>query len=257
MEIELYFELCQPFPIEDVEVLPGATNGAKDKALAMPYADLRAYQRRLDLVVGPGNWQVSYRPWGENAAICSLTIQGIVREDVGEEKAGDPNCRTSAVAQAFKRTCSSFGLGRYLYDLPAVWAAYDANSKRFKDPVGAVKEIYSKAGLLKAAAVTTPQTQKPMPASQAANPSPVTKQGTEVPVDQVDMAELKAMSDVELKRLNWGHLEGRALLSRDFGVGSRDGLDPAAYCRFLAVLKSIPRPPADEKAPMPERQIRS
>jgi hypothetical protein len=160
MEADTYFLLCQPFPIEDIEVLPGATNSAKDKALAMPYADMRAYQRRLDLVVGALNWQVSYRPWGENAVICSLTISGITREDVGEEKATDPNCRTSAVAQAFKRTCSSFGLGRYLYDLPTVWAPFDSIGKRFRDPAGTVKEIYSKAGLLK---VDTPQTQKVAP----------------------------------------------------------------------------------------------
>lgn len=246
MELELYFELCQPFPVEDIEVLPGATNQAKDKALAMPYADMRAYQRRLDLVVGAMNWQVSYRPWGENAVICSLTIQGIVREDVGEEKATDPNCRTSAVAQAFKRTCSSFGLGRYLYDLPSVWAAYDASSKRFRDPVGTAKEIYVKAGLpVKPAAAVTPQTQKTV--------SSLKKPLVEVDPKDVDLGDLKAQTDIELKRLGWGHLEGRALLSRDFGVGSRDGLSPAAYCQFLAILKSIPRPAKGEKARLPER----
>jgi len=38
---------------------------------------------------------------------------------------------TAAEAQAFKRACSMFGLGRYLYGLPALWVDYDAQTRQF------------------------------------------------------------------------------------------------------------------------------
>ena len=37
---------------------------------------------------------------------------------------------TTAEAQAFKRACSKFGLGRYLYDLPIHWMPYDSQKKQ-------------------------------------------------------------------------------------------------------------------------------
>jgi hypothetical protein len=39
----------------------------------------------------------------------------------GEEWADEDNAMTSAEAQAFKRACSCFGLGRYFYDFDAPW----------------------------------------------------------------------------------------------------------------------------------------
>ncbi len=65
---------------------------------------------------------VEYLPIGERAIRCRLTILGVVREDVGEcAQASDENAWTSATMQAFKRACSAFGLGRYLYNLPKPW----------------------------------------------------------------------------------------------------------------------------------------
>jgi len=46
---------------------------------------------------------------------CELTIFGMGSHSAtGEEWADDDNAGTSAEAQAFKRACSCFGLGRYL-----------------------------------------------------------------------------------------------------------------------------------------------
>src|SRR5437867_3836851 len=78
----LYAELIAPFPMELIELKPGKVNGKR--ALALAYADARAYQERLDQVVGPDNWSVEYRPLGAYAVLCRLTILGVVREDVGE-----------------------------------------------------------------------------------------------------------------------------------------------------------------------------
>ena len=42
---------------------------------------------------------------------------------------------TSADAQAFKRACSCFGLGRYFYDFPATWVDLDHKGQPVKPPV--------------------------------------------------------------------------------------------------------------------------
>jgi len=52
--------------------------------------------------------------------ICQLTILGVSKGDVGELSEEGDNAHTSAVARAFKRACSDFGLGRYIYGLPIV-----------------------------------------------------------------------------------------------------------------------------------------
>lgn len=121
------------FSAKDVDFRPGATTKDKTKAIGLAYVDKRVYEDRLDQFVGPENWSVEYRAIGEKAIICRLTIYGIVREDVGEYTGDDLATYPTAVAQAFKRACSAFGLGRYLYSLPQVWAEYDADKRRFTD----------------------------------------------------------------------------------------------------------------------------
>ncbi len=146
---DLYQELSEPFAAELVELKPGATTNDKTRALALAYVDARAYQERLDQVIGPDNWQVAYRELGDTAIVCRLQILGITREEIGEcNDTRDVNRWTVASAQAFKRACSAFGLGRYLYSLAQLWSEYDADKKRFKDERGTVIRIYRDAGLL-------------------------------------------------------------------------------------------------------------
>lgn len=125
-------DLRKPFHPSQVQWKPGAVKG--DRALAMAYADLRAYMNRLDDVTP--DWEVVYEPWGEDRIICKLTIGGVTRASTGEsDKDSEKNeiGGTSAEAQAFKRAAAMFGLGRYLYLLPTGWADYDPATKRFTD----------------------------------------------------------------------------------------------------------------------------
>lgn len=139
----IHAKLCKPFAAALVELKPGATTQDKSRALCMPFVDSRAYQTRLDRVVGPEGWSVEYRPLSDRAVLCRLTILGVTREDVGECNANDENAATSAVAQSFKRACSAFGLGRYLYSLPQIWAAYDAQKRQVVDVAGVVAQMYA------------------------------------------------------------------------------------------------------------------
>jgi hypothetical protein len=140
--------LAKPFNLQHVEVKPSATTSDKAHALAIAYVDSRIYQKRLDYLAGVEGWAAHFEPWGPTRLICRLTILGVTKEATGEGSPNDENCGTIAEAQAFKRACSAFGCGRYLYDLPQIWVAYDASKKRIVDAPGAARRIYEQAGLL-------------------------------------------------------------------------------------------------------------
>jgi hypothetical protein len=68
---------------------------------------------------------------GKVLVTCVVTIPGIgTHSGSGEEWADDENAMTSAEAQAFKRACSCFGLGRYFYNFAEMWV--DVNE--YKQP---------------------------------------------------------------------------------------------------------------------------
>lgn len=119
--------------------------------MAMAYADSRVYQDRLDQVVGPASWSVTYQVTPDGV-VCALTILDVTKADVGDfpadygDKANE-NRVTTAAAQAFKRACAAFGIGRYLYNLPRTWADYDGERKLFHDPQGVVETLYHAASL--------------------------------------------------------------------------------------------------------------
>lgn len=134
MNEQILQELSKPFHPSHITWKPGAMNGKKDSALALAYADLRAYQVRLDEACGM-DWSVSYTPWGERI-ICHLTVNGVTRSSTGEPDSDsdrNENSGTVSEAQAFKRACAMFGLGRYLYNLPSLWIEYDAAKKSFTE----------------------------------------------------------------------------------------------------------------------------
>lgn len=155
---ELLNHLAEPFPEGTIKWRPGQTNRDKSKALALAYVDVRNYEDRLNAVC-PGAWEVAFEPWGDKRIICRLTIHGTTRSSTGEE--GDSPgtiSGTAAEAQAFKRACCKFGLGRHLYSFKPTWMPYDAANKRLKSTP-------------QREAVTSPVTA--VPASQALKVSPV------------------------------------------------------------------------------------
>ncbi len=143
-------ELAQPFDPEAVEFKAGAVTQDKARALALAYVDSRVYQARLDAVTP--DWRNEYtREYAGDRVIvtCALTVAGVTRQAIGESLQAsarsdgstviEENAATSAEAQAFKRACSAFGLGRYLYSVPQVWAEYDAQRRQF--PPAAIQAL--------------------------------------------------------------------------------------------------------------------
>jgi hypothetical protein len=115
------------------------TNTSKNGKLrgqVIPYADQRAYTDRLNALFSPAGWTRKYiihtsanferskdqKIVAKVLVTCELTIFGLGSHSAtGEEWADNDNAGTSAEAQAFKRACSCFGLGRYLYYFDGVW----------------------------------------------------------------------------------------------------------------------------------------
>lgn len=145
-------QLAAPFPIAQVEVKPGSVSRDGTSALALAYCDWRLYAERLDAIVGPERWSIQLVPWGPTRVIARLTILGVTKDSSGEGDPSDPNCGTIAEAQAKKRACAEFGLGRYFYSLPRLWGRGEGDRKSFRFAEGEerrlVSEMYRKAGLI-------------------------------------------------------------------------------------------------------------
>lgn len=132
---DILTQLATPFEPKHITWKPGKATSDGQKCMAMTYADLRAYMHRLDEVCGM-DWAVAYEPWGGDRIICRLTINGITRSSTGEMDSQDEKNGlggTVAEAQAFKRACAMFSLGRYLYDLPNQWVEFDNQRKRITE----------------------------------------------------------------------------------------------------------------------------
>ena len=148
---ELLAELEVPFPVD--QVLWRVTNTANNRTRGqvVPYADPRAYTDRLNALVSPQGWTRNYETvtmnnitrtkrnaeivTGKILVTCKVTIDGLgTHAGTGEEWADEDNAMTSAEAQAFKRACSCFGLGRYFYDFDAPWVDIDEKGRAKKAP---------------------------------------------------------------------------------------------------------------------------
>jgi hypothetical protein len=167
--------LAEPFEPRQVKWLPKVVR--QDSALGMPYVDSRTVMDRLDAVLGMENWQDSYDFLPDRAVMCRLavrlpgTAEWITKSDVGtESEQPDQGDRSkSAVSDALKRAAVHWGVARYLYRVPSVWARYDAKKKQFSEipqlPAWALPGFGARKEESKAAS-------KPGATGQAGNPAP-------------------------------------------------------------------------------------
>lgn len=148
---KLLAELQVPFPADQVHWRVMNTSNDKKRAQIVPYADPRAYADRLNALFSPQGWTREYRVHtlnnitrmkngetivtGKVLVTCTVTIAALGSHSAtGEEWADDDNGFTAADAQAFKRACCQFGLGRYFYDFVAPWVDLDHDRQPRKTP---------------------------------------------------------------------------------------------------------------------------
>src|SRR5580765_8389204 len=134
--------LAVPFDPRVVEwrVTNTTKGNRQSRGQVIPYADQRAYTDRLNALFSPAGWTRKYsvhtsanfqrakdqKTTAKVFVTCDLTIFGLGSHSAtGEEWADDENAGTAAEAQAFKRSCACFGLGRYLYHFTGTWVDLD------------------------------------------------------------------------------------------------------------------------------------
>ena len=137
--------LADPFPPSDVEWKPGATTRDKSKGLAMAYLTSRAVQQRFDDVCGPADWRNEFQPGPDGGVLCGISIRverpGPDGQPVSEwvtKWDGADNSQVEAVkgglSGAMKRAAVQWGVGRYLYELPATWVRLDDRGRFAETP---------------------------------------------------------------------------------------------------------------------------
>lgn len=143
---EIVRALEVPFNPSQIEWrITNATKGQQPaRGQVVPYADQRAYTDRLNTLFTPAGWTRRYRIHtsanferskdqklvAKVLVTCELRIFGLGSHSAtGEEWADNDNAGTSAEAQAFKRACCCFGLGRYLYSFEGIWVDLDERKR--------------------------------------------------------------------------------------------------------------------------------
>lgn len=131
-------------------VVKTGQNGRRGAIL--PFADPRAYTDRLNQLLTPAGWSrecvVSHVPSlcrrkDEKVIVTAKVLSAVAvtihrlgsHTGAGEEWADEENAATSADAQAFKRACSYFGLGRYLYQFQEEWVNLDQKRRPTRVPI--------------------------------------------------------------------------------------------------------------------------
>jgi hypothetical protein len=183
---ELVAALEVPFDPSQIEWrVMNTTKGQQPaRGQVVPYADQRAYTDRLNALFTPAGWTRRYtihtsanfeRSADQKIAAkvlvtCELTIFGLGSHSAtGEEWADNPNAGTAAEAQAFKRSCACFGLGRYLYYFTGTWV--DLDDRKRPKSVPQLAGWATPAGWLQGLRPRCAHEQKPSERATAGNPS--------------------------------------------------------------------------------------
>lgn len=145
-ELSTANRLKAPFPYSSLEFKPQQVGWHETKgpwALLATYVSARAAQDRLDSAFGVTGWKMRYKHL-KSGTMCGIStavymgnptdkIIWVTKWDGADpiDKAIFKESFKGDISNAFKRTASAgYGIGRYLYDLPTIWAK--SNEKWFE-----------------------------------------------------------------------------------------------------------------------------
>jgi hypothetical protein len=149
---KLFAQLEVPFDPAQVKWRVMRTSNDGRSGLVLPFADPRAYTDRLNQLFTPAGWTREYTistvpsltrvDRGKVVVTSKVLVATAVtitrlgsHVGTGEEWADRENAVTAADAQAFKRACSCFGLGRYLYSFGETWVNLNGRGEPVTFPV--------------------------------------------------------------------------------------------------------------------------
>lgn len=132
---DMFNALAKPFPASVISWRSQSLTRDGTKAMALCYIDARDVMRRLDEVCGPAGWQDSYTETPRGRLLCTISILCGDHWIAKSDGAGDTDVEgeKGAISDAFKRCAVKWGVGRYLYDMDAIWAeceTYEKNGKK-------------------------------------------------------------------------------------------------------------------------------
>lgn len=195
---ELHRRLSEPFAAADVEWRVTKLRSQNSEGLVVPFIDSRAIQNRLDDVVGPFFWRTRFIPWHQyvpkpgkyedpnevqktpvSSQLCGLSIYDAERKEWVEKVDGAENTDIEAIkggiSDSFKRASVLWGVGRYLYEIPARWTSLD-KYKQLAHPAelnAYYTEQLQKLGLCTAQDANTGSTSAAVYAVRGLQPAPV------------------------------------------------------------------------------------
>src|ERR1039458_6717561 len=149
---KLFAQLEEPFDPAQIKWRVMRTSDNRRSGAILPFADPRAYTDRLNQLFTPAGWTREYTistvpsltrmDRGKVIVTSKLLVATAVtisrlgsHTGTGEEWADRENAVTAADAQAFKRACSCFGLGRYLYRFEETWVHLNGRGEPVAIPI--------------------------------------------------------------------------------------------------------------------------
>jgi len=149
---KLFAQLEVPFDPAQIKWRVMRTSDDRRSGAILPFADPRAYTDRLNQLFTPAGWTREYTistvpsltrvDRGKVIVTSKVLVATAVtisrlgsHTGTGEEWADRENAVTAADAQAFKRACSCFGLGRYLYRFEETWVHLNGRAEPVALPI--------------------------------------------------------------------------------------------------------------------------
>lgn len=121
---EIMSALQAPFQPDEIEWMAKTVIKDKLRGLALPYVSNRAIQKRLDEVVGINNWKNEFIQWKDKDQLCGISIRFNDEWITKYDGAADTNIdgTKGGISGSMKRAVVQWGIGRYLYNIPEIWA---------------------------------------------------------------------------------------------------------------------------------------
>src|ERR1700685_430197 len=250
---ELIASLEVPFHPSVIEWrVMNTSKGGSPRGQVIPYADQRAYTDRLNALVTPAGWTRRYavhtsanferskdqKIVAKVLVTCELTIFGVGSHSAtGEEWADDDNAATAAEAQSFKRACSCFGLGRYLYYFTGTWVDLDDRKRPKSVPqlAGWATPAGWLQGLRPDAEVASRLSQRAMPANDGKSAGLRSANGTSDRGASL-LREIEQMEQALGKRMYRGLLKTLARV-----WNPKDIQDPTVQQKVLVHMQAVER----------------
>lgn len=139
MTIDVLKQLAEPFGAGEVKWRVGSSNADKSRGMALAYIDARCVFQRLDNVVGAFNWQSKITLLEDDQRVlCSIGIRPVWEQGEHDQDwvwktdgAGPTEIEgeKGGISDSIKRAAVHWGIGRYLYEMPAPWVALEKRGR--------------------------------------------------------------------------------------------------------------------------------